>query len=339
MLKDRMRSLGASTGTAMLAVLMVGVVAFGAGTIRPLTAERDSAAAATADANATEKPQAEVATSGGDDLEGGYKPGHDEAGNEATPKPKPDGDDKPKDKAKDEPKDQPKDKPKDESSDEPKDEPKPAPSVLALEAWTKNGYVKLGWSKYLGEAFAYYKVVRSKDAPVTWPMGEKDTLVAAIGDPYAPWFADKPACGHEFHYRVFAVGHGEEGYVVLSASNTVGAYVTCEEPPAEPKAIGLDAWVNDDGVVQLAWGSCAKDGFWAYKVVRSAVNEWPTYPLREGDELIAAIGNPAQTGFTDTDVAAGETWTYRVLALGEGGAVLCASPARMVTLAPAEPAE
>jgi hypothetical protein len=91
--------------------------------------------------------------------------------------------------------------------------------------------------------------------------------------------------------------------------------------------------------VQLAWGSCAKDGFWAYKVVRSAVNEWPTYPLKDGDELIAAIGNPAQTGFTDTDVAAGQTWTYRVLALGEGGAVLCASPARTVALEPAEPAE
>jgi hypothetical protein len=69
------------------------------------------------------------------------------------------------------------------------------------------------------------------------------------------------------------------------------------------------------------------------------VNEWPTYPLKDGDELIAAIGNPAQTGFTDTDVAAGQTWTYRVLALGEGGAVLCASPARTVALEPAEPAE
>jgi hypothetical protein len=336
MLKDKMRSLGASTGTAMLAVLVVGVVAFGAGTIRPLVADRDGDAAATA------TPSGEVATAGFEDPEGGYKPtkGHDEPGDEATPKPKPDGDEKPKDKPKDEPKDEPKEEPKpDEPKEEPKpDEPKPEPSVLGLEAWTKGSYVKLGWTKYLGDGFEYYKLVRSKDATVTWPLGEKDTLVAAIGDPYSPWFADKPGCGHEFHYRVFAVRHGEGGYVVLSASNTVGAYVQCEEPPAEPKEIGLDAWVTEEGAVQLAWGGCAKDGFWAYKVVRSAVNESPTYPLKDGDELIAAIGDPAQTGFTDTDVAPGETWTYRVLALGEGGVVLCISPARTVTLEPAEPA-
>ena len=121
-------------------------------------------------------------------------------------------------------------------------------------------------------------------------------------------------------------------YVVLAAANVASATAECVEAPAEPKAIGLEAWVTDTGKVKVAWDGCARDGFWAYKVVRSQVNEWPTYPIKDGDQLIAAIGDPSVTTFKDGDVAAGQTWTYRVLALGDGGALLCASPARTVTV-------
>ena len=327
-MRDKMRTVGASAGTALLAVMMVGIVAFGASTLRPLSA---GTAGTNDQPDAT--PKAEVAWDAAKDQEGGYKPVKDQKpAAEPTDKPKPEPE--PTKKPRPEPKATDKPQPEPEPTEKPKetDPPKPETSVLGLETWTKGSYVKLAWTKYLADGFEYYKVVRSKDATVTWPAGEKDALLAAIGDPHSPWWADQPPCGYEFHYRVFAVRHSESGYVVLAASNTVGGYVECGEEPAEPKAIGLDAWVGEDGKVHLAWEGCATDGFWAYKVVRSAVNEAPTYPLKDGDELIAAIGDPGQTSFADADVAPGETWTYRVLALGEGGAVLCISPARSVTL-------
>ncbi|HEX6127609.1 MAG TPA: hypothetical protein VF071_01155 [Candidatus Limnocylindria bacterium] len=331
-MKDRMRNLGASAGTAVLAVLMVGVVAFGANTIRPLTSGTDAEATPKAVASA----KAEAAFGGGD--EGSFKPPRDEQP-EKTQQPKPEQTEKPEPQAEPtakpvvpEPTAKPVSQPDPTAKPKPTDPPKPQPSVLELQAWAKGSYIKVAWSKYLADGFEYYKLVRSKDATVSWPLGGDDQLVAAIGDPYAPFFADKPVCGREFHYRVFAVRHGESGYVVLAASNVAGAAAECVEPPAEPKAIGLDAWVTDAGAVKLAWGACAKDGFWAYKVVRSQVNEWPTYPTKDGDQLIAAIGDASQTTFKDADVAPGQTWSYRVLALGEGGAVLCITPARTVTV-------
>ena len=52
--------------------------------------------------------------------------------------------------------------------------------------------------------------------------------------------------------------------------------------------------------------------------MRSKTNPDPRYPLNDGAELIAAIGDPGQTTFVDTAVAAGETWTYRVVAVTSG---------------------
>jgi len=43
------------------------------------------------------------------------------------------------------------------------------------------------------------------------------------------------------------------------------------------------------------------------------------YPENEGTELIAAIGDVNETWFTDTAVASGQTWFYRVLARADTG--------------------
>jgi hypothetical protein len=56
-----------------------------------------------------------------------------------------------------------------------------------------------------------------------------------------------------------------------------------------------------------------------YKVVRSATNPNPVYPLNDGTELIGVIENAAVTGFTDSNVEPGQTWTYRVLCMGQNG--------------------
>lgn len=329
---------------ALTAVLLVGAVALGASTLRSAApaAETDAPAAQqVALPDRTPKPRISVAI----DLEDADpKPmaAPAEPKPAATPKPEP----SPKEQAKQETKQaeqpvatakpQPAPQPP-KPADKPAGKPKPAPApvkpvALVLEGWPKDGKVKLAWKPYAHDGFEYYKVVRSADAAVTWPAGGDDTVIGVIGDPNATWWADKPACGVASSYAVFAVRSGEGGYVTLGTSNVVTLAVPCAPapPPQETTAIGLWAEARPGEGIKLAWDACGSDGFIAYKVVRSLTNPDPRYPLNEGTELIAAIGDPGQTYLLDAAVTAGQTWTYRVLAVGQGSSgkiILCQSAA------------
>ncbi len=208
----------------------------------------------------------------------------------------------------------------------PTQKPKPVPTTpvaLALEGWAKETKAKLAWKPYTGDGFEYYKVVRSADATVTWPTTGGDELVGVISDRNAPWLADRPSCGKAWSYRVFAVRHGDAGYVTLGASNVVSVTVACAPAPTpapEPPVVlplAFQAAVSPGVGIGLGWQACAADGFTYYKVVRSQVNADPRFPLNDGTELIAVIGDAAQTQFVDTDVTAGETWHYRVVAVSK----------------------
>lgn len=72
-----------------------------------------------------------------------------------------------------------------------------------------------------------------------------------------------------------------------------------------------------------------------YKVVRSATNSDPRYPLNDGTELLAAIGDPGVASFSDPAVAAGQTWFYRVLSfadLGDGKVLVGLTNAVSITV-------
>ena len=325
---------------ALTAVLLVGAVAFGASTLRstaPAATPAAEPAEQQAAADPTPKPRISVA----------IDPDHADPKPTAAPaRPKPEATPKPKPSPEEETKkaEQPvaTAKPKTEpappkATDKPKPAPAPAePVALALEGWLKDGKVKLAWKPYAYEGFEYYKVVRSTDATVTWPAGAGDTVIGVIGDPKAPWWADKPACGVASSYRVFAVRSGDGGYVTLGASNVVTLTVPCapDPTPHETKPIGLWAEARAGEGIKLVWDACAVDGFAAYKVVRSQTNPDPRYPLNDGTELIAAIGDSGQTHLLDAAVTAAETWTYRVMAVGDGPdgkIVLCQSAAVAAT--------
>lgn len=317
---------------ALSAVLLVGAVAFGAHALR-------SGEATVADA--TQAPTAEAvafgATVAGERRDAvAPDPKAEQAQPTDRVEPKPAEKAEPTEKAEPKKREAPKEKPaepkkteapKEQPKPQPKptEKPKPAPSnpgALALEGWAKDAKVKLAWKPYGGDGFDYYKVVRSADATVTWPTSGDDALVGAIGDPTATWWADKPACGTPWSYRVFAVRSTDAGYVTLAASNAVTVTTTCAPKPTQPpapKALAFEVTVVPGEGVRLAWQPCECDGFVAYKVVRSLTNADPRYPLNAGTELIAAIGDPAQTQHLDADVAAGETWTYRVLAVADFG--------------------
>jgi hypothetical protein len=191
---------------------------------------------------------------------------------------------------------------------------------LTLNLQTGDGKVKLAWSVFEGDGFAYYKVVRSSDADVTWPTGTGDTLVAAVSDRWGTLVKDFPPCNTNWYYRVFAVMSGESGYATLAASNVATAYIPCvvKPPPPPVYQMGFSAEVID-GQVHLTWEQGTSEGFGVYKVVRSQTNTDPKYPLNEGTELIAAIGDSSVSSLVDGAVSSGQTWHYRVLSMANDG--------------------
>ncbi|HJP70788.1 MAG TPA: hypothetical protein VJ975_03645 [Candidatus Limnocylindria bacterium] len=331
---------------ALGAALLIGAVAFGASSLRSAANHAANQAGQQPAASAAVMHEvafgANVANERRDAFKPDPKPHPAKGGAPATetktdpPKDEPVKTDAPK--PAEQPKTEPTAKPKPVETTKPVPTQKPAPAqgVLALQGWPKDSRAKLSWTAFGGEGFEYYKVVRSGDTMITWPTTADDVLAGVISDRNSPFFADKPPCGTPWSYAVFAVRHGESGYVVLAVSNVVTVTTTCAPAP-EPivvKPIALSVNVLPGQGIQLSWEGCWSDKFVAYKVVRSSWNPDPRFPLNDGAELIGVIGDPNQTGFVDTSVAAGQTWTYRVLAVtnGDGGYVpICETAAMAAT--------
>lgn len=218
---------------------------------------------------------------------------------------------------------------------------KPGSLELAAKA-TDGGRVVLDWSRFGGDGFAWYKVVRSKDATVAWPLGEGDSLVVALDDRDTTIAkdADVPG-GKTWYYRVFAVAKSETGYRVLAASGVAKVVVPAPEPKPSPKptpepyALGFDVDVTADGVV-LDWEGCGSDGFVYYKVVRSTGSNPSYLPWTDGTELIAVVEDAGTTSLTDESVASRDTFTYRVQAIGvlDGQKVLLGQTAAIEVTVP-----
>ena len=209
--------------------------------------------------------------------------------------------------------------------DEPKDEPKPddpkpddpPTGAIALSVSIKDGKPYVDWSECGGD-FDYYKVVRSTDSTVTWPKGEGDSGVAAVGPDgtTAAWDGDAPG-GKKVWYRVFCLVETDGGYKVVAASAAKGVEVPDKEPSPEPDpvALGFDVTLTDGGV-KLKWEACGSDVFVAYKLVRSHSPNPSYLPGTDGTQVIGVIENQGTTSFVDGDVEAGQTWYYRVQAIG-----------------------
>jgi len=208
--------------------------------------------------------------------------------------------------------------PKPEPKPEPEPEPTDKPSAsLALSVSIKEGKPYVDWSECRGD-FDYYKVVRSTDSTVTWPNGENDSLAAAVGpDGKTAVWDGEATPGKKVWYRVFCVREAEGGYKVVATSPVKGIAVPAAEPDPEPDPVALGLEVDlTDGGVKLHWEACGSESFVAYKIVR-ATGSNPSYlPGTDGSQVIAVIENPGVTSFTDGDIEAGQTWHYRVQAIG-----------------------
>lgn len=221
----------------------------------------------------------------------------------------------------------------------PKPTEKPDGAKVALEVVIKEGHPVGGWSSCDGLDFAYYKVIRSTDETVTWPMGDDDTMVTAVGPDGERKFWDGEAPhGAKAFYRVFCVRSTEQGYVVVVSSAVVAIGVPAEEivPTPEPTAMGFDVELTEAGVV-LHWEACGAENFTYYKVVRSTTTENPSYfPWTDGTELIGVIENSSVTGYTDASIESGMTISYRVQSIGywNGGKVLLGETAVITVTIP-----
>jgi hypothetical protein len=184
--------------------------------------------------------------------------------------------------------------------------------------------------------------------------------VAAISDPTKLTFTDCPTTGATWSYKVFAVTAGEDGYVAVAASNVVTIVVPKPTPKPVPTcglsltAVVIAPTVMGDGVamvvvdgsgykVRLTWTKYTCDLFQWYVVGKSSTHSTPDFPLpHEGTDGIEVSNNVNTLTWTDSNVVAGQTYYYRVMAWNEqafcnGGTVLGKSNIVTVTI-PAAPA-
>ncbi len=187
---------------------------------------------------------------------------------------------------------------------------------MSLTLKIKDGHPYLDWSACTSDAFDYYKIVWSKDSTVTWPAGDNDHFAAAIANADESAFWDKEAPGGKtLYYRVFCVQATDSGYTALAATPVKSVTTPAPEPPPAAVELGFDVNVTGEGVV-LDWEACTSDAFVYYKVVRSQ-NSDPSYlPWTDGSELIGVIEDPGNSAFQDGNVVSGDTWYYRVQAIG-----------------------
>jgi outer membrane biosynthesis protein TonB len=309
--------LGVSVPGAIAGAFLVTALAFGASLQAPAPKESGTGSgttAATAKPEPTAQPTAKATEKEVAVATEKPKPSSKPVAAEATPKPTAS-----VAVVKETPAPTPKPTPKPTVKPTPKPTPKPAPAVgtLDLSVALVDGRVMLDWSECGVAGFDYYKVVRSKDATVTWPEGEHDTLIAAVGPDSTTAAKDKEApSGMTVWYRVFCVDKADGGYRVLAASAAKGIEVPVKEPKPTPvvSAMALQVQATGDGVV-LSWEQCGTDGFAFYKVVRSRTANPSYLPGTDGSEVVAVIENSGVVSFVDTSADAG-VWYYRIQSIG-----------------------
>ena len=227
-----------------------------------------------------------------------------------------------------------------------------SPGELSITVDALAGKAKITWSAYTGDDFAYYKVVRSTDATATWPLGDHDTLVAAIDNKATLTFTDCSGAG-TFTYRVFAVKTDGDSYAVLAESDTATVTVapaatptptptpkptqkpTPTRRPVDYSKLGsLGVKDNGNGTYAFSWHNYkgSKD-FTYYKLDGQAYPNKPGYVENSSDYW--GCTDPGTTTVT-VSVDPG-TWNINVEAvkLGDGDPVAVARTSTLkLTVAP-----
>jgi hypothetical protein len=217
-------------------------------------------------------------------------------------------------------------------------DPYPNAVPIDLAATFEDGHVNLLWSICDTNGFRHYSIVRSTDGVPSWPVGGGDTVVADIDDIDVTEFVDaNPPAGAVVSYRVFAIADPFDVMDVVCQSpirsvTTPAAPPTATpdptptpdatptpttnptptptpDPTPKPHALGLSLSIRD-GKPYVDWSRCS-GRYDYYKVVRST-NATVTWPMGNGDSLVAAVRRGDTTAVRDTRATAGSKVWYRV---------------------------
>jgi hypothetical protein len=135
----------------------------------------------------------------------------------------------------------------------------PPSGYLSFAVQPEGGCGRLNWASFDDPSKAYYRIVRSTDASVEWPLGAGDTLVASSRDSSQLTLLDCPAAG-TYTYRVFVDKATSAGYVVLVSSHslTITLAGSAPAPTATPVAVDmgpLTVTANPNGTYTLSWNA------------------------------------------------------------------------------------
>ena len=172
-----------------------------------------------------------------------------------------------------------------------------APSNLSAVAWSAS-QINLTWTDNAGDESAYL-VERSPNGSTSWAQ------IASLGANSTGYGNTGLACNTTYYYRVRAYRAGDGQYSAYS--NVDGATTDACSPPTAPS--GLSATGVSAEQINLSWTDNADDES-AYLVERSpdGVSNWSQI-----------AGLPANsTGYSDTGLACGMTYYYRVRAYRAG---------------------
>ncbi len=208
-------------------------------------------------------------------------------------------------------------------AEKPGTEPAPAPEIRAIDldvALGDGGRVRLEWGACAVDGFAAWKIVRSTDAGASFPLGGRDTLVAAFEAQGKSAFTDAGAPkGKKLWYAVFGLaGDGEARHVACrsrSRAIVTPAPAPAPKPTEKPAAttspaLGLTLAVKE-GVIYIDFSECKAAGAEYYKVVRSS-DSTVKWPAGESDTLVAAVGMDGKTAAWDKGAPSGKKAWYRV---------------------------
>ena len=211
--------------------------------------------------------------------------------------------------------------------DAPADHPA-QPTTMELGLGLDGFAVVVEWTACDFDGFRFYKVVRSTNEAVSWPLGEGDVLVGVFDHVSQTRMVDGSAAhGAAYFYRVLAVRSVEGEYIVACHSDvrpiTTKADPAPPPPPPAPKptGFGLEVWIAE-GKPVMEWGSCGAVAFDKIKVVRS-LDAAVTWPLGANDTLIGVTGPDGHKAW-DKDAPGGTTLFYRAFCVksSEGGYIV-----------------
>jgi len=184
-----------------------------------------------------------------------------------------------------------------------------------------DGNVETSWTPYAPEGFDYYKVLRDQEN--SDPVYPDDGYIKALSDGQSSSYTDTEVPTGTSYYRVCSIAKPDRYCSPVVTITSDGSSDTTDGTETLT-GITLSASTSD-GKVMLSWdlqsevksrpgtGETTTDGLApnGFKIAKSTVNENPTYPVMDGDSYIY-LSDSSVRSYTDTDVAEGVTYYYRV---------------------------